>query len=402
MNIIQKLSDKNQWEAFLAYKIEQGSSSKQELADLQLFVQQEEYTSVVQSIKNGEPMPPPQKLLISKSGSTKKRTVYSFERSENYVLKLITFLLKEYDDIFAPNLYSFRVDRGVKSAVERIVNVKNIDDYYTYKVDVSSYFNSASVDIALCKLNTVLFKDRELFSFFERLLKDTRVKYDGKIINETKGLLPGVPIANFLANVYLRDLDFYFFDKKVVYARYSDDIIIFAKTREQLEEYISFVKEFLRKNKLAINKDKEKLSEPAHKWDFLGFEYCKGKIDVCEASLQKIKAKMRRKTRALARWASRKKLPKEKAAIAFVRKLSAKLYDNPIHNELTWTRWYFPIINTTKGIESIDYYMQDCVRFLWTGKRTNSRYNCRYQDIKQLGYRNLVHEYYKFKEFQGE
>ena len=91
MNIIQKLSDKNQWEAFLAYKIEQGSSSKQELADLQLFVQQEEYTSVVQSIKNGEPMPPPQKLLISKSGSTKKRTVYSFERSENYVLKLITF-----------------------------------------------------------------------------------------------------------------------------------------------------------------------------------------------------------------------------------------------------------------------------------------------------------------------
>ena len=397
MNIIQRLSDKKEWENFLAYKLGQDGESKQELQDLQLYVDKEEYIPVVKLISNGQRLSPPKKMLISKSGSTKKRTVYSFNREENYLLKFLCFLLKEYDHIFAPNLYSFRVDRGVKNAVERLMNVKNVSSYYVYKVDISSYFNSACVDIVLLELKKVFEKDKPLYDFFEGLLKDTRVEFDGEIINENKGILPGVPVANFLANVYLSQLDFYFKENKIIYARYSDDIIVFAKTQEQLNSHVAVIKEFLANRKLTINSKKEKVSLPTEPWDFLGFEYCNGKIDVCEVSLKKIKAKMKRKMRALARWASRKNLPKEKAVIAFIKKINAKLYDNPIHNELTWTRWYFPIINTTKGLESIDAYMQECIRFLATGKRTNAKYNFRYQDIKALGYRNLVHEYYRYK-----
>ena len=74
-----------------------------------------------------------------------------------------------------------------------------------------------------------------------------------------------------------------------------------------------------------------------------------------------------------------------------------KLYDNPVYSELTWTRWFFPVINTDETLKKIDEYMQECIRYLATGKRTKSRYNFRYEDIKNLGYRNLVNEYYKFK-----
>ena len=153
MNIIQRLSDKKEWENFLAYKLGQDGESKQELQDLQLYVDKEEYIPVVKLISNGQRLSPPKKMLISKSGSTKKRTVYSFSREENYLLKFLCFLLKEYDHIFAPNLYSFRVDRGVKNAVERLMNVKNVSSSYVYKVDISSYFNSACVDIVLLYLD---------------------------------------------------------------------------------------------------------------------------------------------------------------------------------------------------------------------------------------------------------
>ena len=93
----------------------------------------------------------------------------------------------------------------------------------------------------------------------------------------------------------------------------------------------------------------------------------------------------------------KKNLPGEYAARAFVKRFNTKLYDNPVYSELTWTRWFFPVINTDETLKKIDEYMQECIRYLATGKRTKSRYNFRYEDIKNLGYRNLVNEYYKFK-----
>lgn len=397
MNIIERLSEKKEWTAFLEYKLENANLSMQELEDLSFFVEREEYIPVVKKIQSGEPLSPPKKILVSKNGSVKKRTVYSFGREENYVLKLISYMLKEYDGIFAPNLYSFRVERGVKDALERVLSVKNLSQYYTYKVDISSYFNSADVLTTMSELKKVLVQDEKLYDFFDKLLNDKRVEFDGEIIEEDKGILPGVPISNFLANLYLRDLDFYFKEKRVIYLRYSDDVIVFSKTEERLNDCIFTIKEFLKRRKLSINHSKEKRTEPNGAWEFLGYAYHKGKIDVCESSLKKIKAKMKRKMRALSRWAARKKLPTEKAAIAFIKKFNAKFFDNPIRNELTWTRWYFPIINTTEGLEQIDSYMQECVRYLVTGKRTNSKFAFRYEQIKSLGYRNLVHEYYKFK-----
>jgi hypothetical protein len=64
---------------------------------------------------------------------------------------------------------------------------------------------------------------------------------------------------------------------------------------------------------------------------------------------------------------------------------------------LSWSLWYFPVINTVESLREIDRYAQDCLRFLISGRRTKARYNVRYDDLKQLGYRSLVHEYYSPK-----
>lgn len=57
----------------------------------------------------------------------------------------------------------------------------------------------------------------------------------------------------------------------------------------------------------------------------------------------------------------------------------------------------FPVINTHKTLAEIDYYMQDCIRYIATEKRNNGRFKYRYADMKKLGYRSLVHEYYLLK-----
>ena len=108
------------------------------------------------------------------------------------------------------------------------------------------------------------------------------------------------------------------------------------------------------------------------------------------------------KTRARTRWAARKGVAGERAAKALIRVFNAKFFDNPIHNELTWARWFFPIINTDKTLHVIDGYLQDSIRYLATQKRTNARFAFRYEDMKALGYRPLVHEYYKQRKEAAE
>ncbi len=397
MNILDRLALPSQWEQYYDHKLCQGNMSDKDAKDLYLFITNEEYLPVVHRIQRAEAFPPPKKKLIGKSGSKKKRVVYTYGREENYVLKLIAFLLREYDSVFAPNLYSFRKDSGVKAAISDLLRTRDLDDCYAYKVDISDYFNSVDVELLIPELREILSADPDLYAFIRDLLQCPHVECDGELVCEKKGIMAGVPVSGFLANLYLRRMDFFFYERNIPYMRYSDDIIVFAPTEDELHDHITRIKDFLADRRLQINESKESVTRPGEQWSFLGFSYLNGVIDICPVSIGKLKAKMRRKTHALARWASKKGVPGQVAARAFVKRFNAKLYDNPVYSELTWTRWFFPVINTDRSLSEIDAYMQECIRFLATGKRTKARFNFRYDDIKALGYRSLVNEYYKQK-----
>ena len=53
------------------------------------------------------------------------------------------------------------------------------------------------------------------------------------------------------------------------------------------------------------------------------------------------------------------------------------------------------MITRTDRLHEIDIYAQDCIRFLAAGTRTKARFDVRYEDLKRLGYRSLVHEWYE-------
>jgi hypothetical protein len=114
-------------------------------------------------------------------------------------------------------------------------------------------------------------------------------------------------------------------------------------------------------------------------------------------AFEKIKAKLKRKARAIYRWKVQNEKRDEYAVRAYIKYIDRKFFDNPVHNEITWCRWYFPIINTPDTLKDIDAYIQQNIRYIVAGKHTKSNYNYRYEDMKILGLRSLVHEYYKNK-----
>lgn len=70
------------------------------------------------------------------------------------------------------------------------------------------------------------------------------------------------PTASFLANVYLMEVDRHFQEAGVIYARYSDDIILFAEDREALDRHRSTLLAFFDKYRLTVNPSKERVYSP--------------------------------------------------------------------------------------------------------------------------------------------
>jgi len=90
----------------------------------------------------------------------------------------------------------------------------------------------------------------------------------------------------------------------------------------------------------------------------------------------------------------RKDATAQRAQRAFIRSFNKKFYESNEANDLTWARWFFPLLTTSTSIREIDHYLQQYVRYIATGRFNAANYRIRYRDIKELGYRSLVHEYY--------
>ena len=398
MSLMDRISDIAVWNKFYEYKLSL-ACPKRFTGELRRFIDEKRFVPVCESIRTGESLPLPRRSVIAKMGTDKKRVVYTYPPDFNTVLKLLTWLLlRRYDALFSRGLYSFRPGKTAKDAVRSLLREKQIMQMYSYKVDIHDYFNSVPVDRLLPMLKKALADDEKLYSFLSALLLEPCVMDRGRAVAERKGIMAGTPLSSFCANLYLSELDRYFVENGVIYARYSDDIIVFAREESELTMHAAYIRDFLASHSLKVNPAKESFGVPGGGFVFLGFSCRDGVVDIAPATVKKLKQKMRRKRDALARWQKRSEAGGEKAAKAFIRIFNRKLLESPADNELSWSSWFFPVINTTESLHVIDLYAQDCLRCLIDGRHTKSRFNVRYEQLKELGYRSLVHAYYAGRE----
>lgn len=394
MSLLAMLSQRECWERFYTYKTSL-ACPKADAKQLRAFIDSGAYLRVCAEISSGTPFPLPRRAVISKLSTQKKRVVYIYPPAENTVLKLLTYLLlRKYDGLFSGNLYSFRPAHTAGDAVRRLKRLPQRSKMFAYKADISNYFNSVPISQFLPMLEAALADDPALYAFLRSLLERGEVIENGCVIADAHGIMAGTPLSAFYANLYLRELDRRFYVRHIPYARYSDDIIVLAETRAELNAYAAEIRGFLAERGLTVNPEKECITSPEEGFCFLGYSLCGDTVDIAPASVLKMKQKMRRKTRALRRWQHRNELEGEKAAAAFIRIFNSKLFDAPEDNALSWCCWYFPVITTADSLRIIDRYAQECIRYLISGTRTKSRFNVRYADMKRLGCRSLVNAYY--------
>lgn len=395
---------------FLDYKEQKSFLTENEKESIAKYIRNETYIKQREAINNEKfPEKIATKKIISKEGTKKKRVVYTYDDEINVTLKFIAYKLHEFDYLFYDNCYSFRKNYGVIDAINNIKKIPKLADKYCLKVDISNYFNSMNIDILLDKLSPVAKVDNRLYKIFENILKQEYVCENGSFIREKHGGMAGIPVSPFFANMYMRDVDRYFQKNEIKYYRYSDDILMFADSYEELIDYKTKLYEMIDKLELEVNKEKEAVILPGNTWEFLGFSYKDGEIDLSDNTIRKLKSKIKRKANALRRWQRQKGLSWDKAAKGFINCMNKKFYGrvNLGHAskssktemedfaDFTWSRWFFPNITTDKSLKIIDEYMQEYIRYCITGRHYKGNYRIKYSDLKELGYRNLVNEYYK-------
>lgn len=410
--LLPLLGKKEVWDEFLSYKKEKQHLSRKDARYWTKFVEEEQYRSVTDRILSPDfSLSVPVKLSVNKSNTGKKRVVYSFPEKESMVLKLLGHLLSRYDACLSPSCYSFRKNITAKDAVSHILSVPGLSGKYVLKMDIRNYFNSMPVSSLLHVLKEILADDPFLYSFFERMLTANEAYEHGRLITEERGAMAGTPTSAFFADVYLLSSDNYFTERGIPYFRYSDDILILADSPKELLSYRETATKFIEEKGLSLNPDKLSVTNPGEAFEFLGFSIqgtdCPekgmpgGKVDLSEAALRKMKNKIKRKAHLLYR---RQKnngkntpLTFEESARILLKTFNRKYFDEAEEDRFTWSRWFFPVLTCTDGLAKLDAYLLSYVRFLKTGRHYKGNYRVRYEEIKALGYRSLVHEYYEWK-----
>lgn len=343
----------------------------------------------------------PKKVFIAKDGTKKKRIVYIYNIKDRYVLGVLYRALSfYYSDYISPLCFSYKKSISTNDAIKYIKNMKETDIYSGVKIDIHSYFNSVSKEKVISMIEG-LFSGGLKISI-EKLMLDNRVEFKGQIIEEWKSLIPGCAFGSFFANYCLRDCDSYFEKNSKIYARYSDDIIILEKSKEELLKDLSIVKKYISEYGLEINPNKYTWFEPDDSVEYLGLKLRgDNKIDISDHAKKKIKKQIHR-------WCRKGRMEIERDGKSFnlvarriIRNFNNKNMFCMVDNETTfgWCHYAFRYITTIDSLIEIDFYMRDALRAMKTGKHNSA--NVKYiddEEFKKLGWVSLVDMYNLYKQ----
>ena len=342
----------------------------------------------------------PEKKMIPKGYTNRKRTVYHFEDNEMTLLRMMSFCLHDYEDLFPKEVYSFRKGVSAKNFILKICADQRYQEMYVAKTDIIEYGNSIDARILISFLEKDLGKrDAQAVAFFKWLLSRQTFQMNGTVMEGDTSALPGIPIHNFFTNLYLAETDRFMIPRCEAYARYSDDIIMYSLTKKEAEDNLSELLERMRALHLTPHADENKTNvfAPGEAYDYLGISFSGGDIDISESSLKKLKRKMRIRAKRIGLDKKNRYTTAEEKAKHLIRLNAGTFYGKPGSSDLSWSQWAFPVITKTDGLHELDLYNQHCIRYVLSGKWSDSQYRISYQKLKELGYDSLVRAYYSQK-----
>ena len=367
------------------------------LAEVRWFTQPENRITLAKQMLAGQyHIAPPHIIEIPKRDSAEMRKVYCNEAMDRFICAQMGRVYERmYRDRIHPCCVSYQHGIGVGKIVREIsAFIAAHPGLKGRKYDIHHYFDEISEearDQGLRELDSGSCIDRAVWEY---LHDDQVIDENGELRHIYKGIAQGFAVSPFLANYLLRDVDEAISRLDVLYYRYSDDILILGSDVEKAEA-ILYTK--LAEKGLTINPRKVTDIDADTAFTFLGFKIRGAEITFSKDTVDRLKKSIRTLTK------TRKGQPLKSEAVLrkAIRQINHDLYVAYLLNdrEFGWAEYMFGTVNVLEDIRTLDYYIKDHLRHLYTGK-WNSYGN--YQKVpndmlRRCGYISMVHLYKLYK-----
>ena len=249
-------------------------------------------------LQNGEYRPQQiRRVNIPKPGTTETRPLGIPTVRDRVVQAALRHVLEPIlERQFAEHSYGFRPNRGCKDALRRVDHLVKAGFKYTVDVDLKSYFDTIPHDGLVAELRKYV-ADNQVISLVEKLLQAEVL--DGlEHWTPTSGAPQGAIISPLLSNLYLNDLDHLMASAGYEMTRYADDLVVQCKTREEAEQALAKIQQWVTERGLTLHPTKTKIVHVDEEgFEFLGYRFIKHRRFPRKKSLMKFKDAIRAKTR---------------------------------------------------------------------------------------------------------
>ncbi|WP_434748027.1 group II intron reverse transcriptase/maturase [Paenibacillus amylolyticus] len=203
-----------------------------------------------------------------------------------------------FEPLFSDGSYGYRPGRSAQQVIRKVKAYAEQGYGHAVEIDLSKYFDTLNHELLLNLLRKRI-PDKRVIDLIKKYLKSGIMENGVRQATE-EGSPQGGALSPLLANIYLNEYDQEMEGRGVRVIRYTDDIVVLAKSRRAALRLLASSRTYLeQKLKLQLNTQKSKVvSIVAQKYfKFLGFALGKnGKgvyIRVHRESLAKAKQRLK-------------------------------------------------------------------------------------------------------------
>lgn len=202
-----------------------------------------------------------------------------------------------FDATFHPSSYGYRPKRSQHQGVakaERFMNKYGLTE--VVDMDLSKCFDTLDHEIIMEAVAEQI-SDGKVLKLIRRFLK-SGVMENGNFSATEVGSCQGGVISPLLSNIYLNKFDQKMMSKGIRIVRYADDILIFARSKQEAGNYLCYATKVLEEElKLKVNSKKTKLTRVEEGVGFLGFVIYGKYVGVNPKRIKRFKDKVRSMTK---------------------------------------------------------------------------------------------------------